>query len=197
MGIQADRVGIMGGTFDPPHIAHLIAAQSALEALGLGKVIFVPSSTSPDKTNAIVSEPRHRLRMIELATATNPHFEVSSLEIDRGGISYTIETVRTMREANPGAEFFLIIGADNFRGFETWKEYRALMELTSLAVLARPGQEIKGIRPDVLAHAALLHTPLLEISASSIRARVRDGLSIQYMVTPEVGAYIAENKLYT
>jgi nicotinate-nucleotide adenylyltransferase len=187
-------VGIFGGTFDPVHIGHLIAAQAVKEIRGLDKIIFIPAFTSPHKVEAENASAVHRLNMVRLSTKGIPYFDFSDIEIKRASISYTIDTIRILKKEYDEIE--LIIGYDNIFDFNTWKEPDLLIELTKLVVLKR-NTEIEPVIIDKYFHsAALVETPTIEVSSSDIRRRVSDNLPIDFLVHPRVKEYIFKNKLY-
>ena len=194
------RIALFGGTFDPVHYGHLRLAEEAREAAGLERVLFVPAHTSPFRQQEPISPPRHRIDMARLAIADNSAFEVSDIEIQRGGVSYTVDTVTTLRALYPDDELFLILGADALLGFPNW--YRA-------AAIAHECILLVGVRPHYDLRAALEHLPdairervqpvpmtPLDISASDLRQRVRTGRSIRYLTPPNVIVYIQQHRLF-
>lgn len=190
------RLGIFGGTFDPIHVGHLLAAEITHEALDLDRLVFVPARVPPHKRSASASA-EHRLRMTELAAADNPHFDVSDVEVRRDGPSYTVDTLRHLREEHPpGTVHYLLMGADSARDLGSWREHEELLRCSTVVVLARPGAHSEELPPAVAENARLLATPLMEISSTEIRRRVRDGRTIRYMVTEPVADYIRSQGLY-
>jgi nicotinate-nucleotide adenylyltransferase len=190
------RVGIFGGTFDPIHLGHLLLAELTHEALGLDRVVFVPARVPPHKGDASAA-PQHRLRMTDLAVRDNPHFEVSDVEIRRDGPSYTVETLRRLREEHPaGTEHYLLMGADSARDLESWRDHEEILRGSTVVVMGRPGVERHQLPEPVSAHATVVPTPLLEISSTEIRRRVRDGATIRYLVVEPVERYIRSQGLY-
>jgi len=182
----SERIGVFGGSFDPVHIGHLIIAQDAVEQLELDRLIFVPTAVSPHKQSRHPVEGRHRLEMLQLATENNLRFEVSDMELSRGGVSYTFDTIQHLQADHPGAEIFFIIGLDSLpfgRGGE------------DPDVIAKQCELSKGWKTKLLDRVIRIHE--VEVSASEIRMRVAEGLSIQTLVPPEVEMYIAEHHLYT
>lgn len=187
-------VGIIGGTFDPIHIGHLITAQAVREIRNLDKIIFIPAYISPFKTNNHILDSLHRLKMIQLAINEIPFFDYSDFEIKRENISYTIDTLKKMRETYLDIE--LIIGYDNIIDFKKWKDPDAILEIAKVVVLKRetsvgPNEEDKYYRA-----AHFVETPIIEISSSEIRDRVCEGLPINYLVPEKVKEYIYQNNLY-
>ena len=187
------KIGIFGGTFDPPHLGHLIIAQTAVEDLELDKVIFVPAASPPHKTDRLTASPAHRHAMLKLAIKGNKKFEASMLELHRGGISYTVDTLRSLNEHYPDAQLFLILGEDNYAEFHSWKAPEDIVRLASLVIYHRNGYgNVKGSSYPVTE----LKGPLLELSSTEIRKKVSRGQSIRYFVTKEVASYIKSKKLY-
>ena len=195
---------MFGGSFDPVHIGHLIIAQDAVEQLELDRLIFVPTAVSPLKLHQAPVEGRHRLEMIRLATADDLRFDVSGIEVERGGVSYTIDTVLQLQAENPQAELFFIIGLDSLKDLHRWVRVDDLLECCTVVPLGRGGE-----CPDQVASECRLpdawKTKLLqrlirvhevEVSSSEIRMRIAEGLSIQTLVPAEVGMYIVEHNLY-
>jgi nicotinate-nucleotide adenylyltransferase len=202
------RVGVLGGTFDPPHLGHLILAQEALQALGLSQVLFVPAGEPWRKAGRELSPREHRLAMVRLAVGGNPGLAVSTAEVDRTGPSYTAETLARLREQfDSETELFFIMGGDSLADFPHWHHPLRILELARLAVAERsplgdegfegfeegiPEELAEGLRERVV----WLPMPLIAISASAVRERVRQGLPIRYWVPPAVEEYIHDHRLY-
>lgn len=187
------RIGILGGTFDPIHYGHLRIAEIAREAYALEQIVFVPNSRSPFKAEAAVSLPEERCAMAELAIAGNSAFCVSRMEAERAGLSYAVDTVRALRLEHPTLEtLYFIIGADTVPDLHRWHEAEELGRLCKFAAVTRPGIEPAQMPPGV----EVLRAPGLEISSTDLRRRVRDGRSIKYLVPEPVEAYIHSRKLY-
>jgi nicotinate-nucleotide adenylyltransferase len=192
------RLGIFGGSFDPPHLGHLLPVIDAAETLGLEAVRFVPTAIQPLKVGRMSAAPEHRLAMTRRLIAGIPGFSADSTEIDRNGLSFTVDTLASLAAANPGAELVLLLGADAFALFDQWREPRRILELASVAVLVRGDEEM----PDVPASAQnagdvqLLRTRRVDISSTELRARVADGRTIRGFVPAAVADYIAEHRLY-
>jgi nicotinate-nucleotide adenylyltransferase len=217
-GRAGRRIGVFGGTFDPIHIAHLRCAEEARERLDLDEILFIPAADPPHKTRRVTAA-AHRLAMVRLATVGNPAFRVSSIEIERGGLSYTVDTLRALHARLPtGTALTLLIGLDAFREIGTWKEYRALFGLVDLAVWSRPPSVIRTprallpvaaqrdfcyTRPENTLqhrtgnHIRFLTVTALDISASAIRLRRRRGLSTRYLVPEPVERYVSRHRLYS
>ncbi|MBC7517595.1 MAG: nicotinate-nucleotide adenylyltransferase [Microbacteriaceae bacterium] len=187
------RVGVMGGTFDPIHNGHLVAASEVASSLGLDEVIFVPTGQPYQKQDVTNSE--HRYLMTVIATAANPMFTVSRVDIDRNGPTYTIDTLRDLRRIRPDAELFFISGADAVAQILNWKEARELFQLAHFVAVSRPGHplSVSGLpRHDV----SLLEVPALAISSTDCRSRVSRGFPVWYLVPDGVVQYISKHHLY-
>lgn len=189
------RIGLFGGTFDPPHVAHVALARAALEALQLDAVRWIPAGQPWQKTRK-VTPAAQREAMVRLAIDGEPRFVLDRIEIDRAGPSFTLDTVRAFAAAQPGAQWFLIIGADQYAGLHTWRDWQALLGLVTLAVANRPGP-LPPVDPEVLRFPhRVVPLPMLDISATEIRDRVARGLPIASMVPPAVARYIELHQLY-
>ena len=196
------RIGIMGGTFDPVHYGHLVAAEQAWYRFGLDKVVFVPTGRPPHKPESQVSDAHHRLRMTVLATQSNEHFEVSSVEVDRPGPTYAFDTVRQFRDAYPpGTALYFITGADAILTMMEWKDSDTLVQLCEFVAATRPGYQLADERiREIFGPAAhrihFFEVPALAISSTDIRDRVRTGRPIRYLLPDAVMDYIAGAGLY-
>jgi nicotinate-nucleotide adenylyltransferase len=188
--------GIFGGTFDPPHYGHLIAAEIVLERQKLDRILFVPNSTPPNKNAEEVSAPEDRLAMVHAAVMDSEYFDVSDLEVKRGGISYTVDTLRQLKEGYPGDELHFLIGADILKEFETWKDPKEILSMIRVVAMTRPGKENVPRDLQIPKGIALCEIPLIDISSTDIRSRVREGLPITFMVPAGVERYIKEKGLY-
>jgi nicotinate-nucleotide adenylyltransferase len=184
------RLGLFGGSFDPIHMGHLLAASEAAEVLGLDRVLFVTAAHPPHKTPVAPPEDRHV--MVLLATLEDPRFEASRLELDRPGPSYTVDTLRAARALYPGAELFFITGADAYRDVLTWKEGGRLSEYARLVAVSRPGYP----RPELPVPVDWLEVPEYGVSSSLVRARLRAGRSVRYLVPRPVEVYLEKQGLY-
>jgi nicotinate-nucleotide adenylyltransferase len=197
------RVGILGGTFDPPHIGHLIAAADAADALALDRVVFVPAYRQPLKGSTVWASPAERLEMTRLGVGDDPRLAVTSIEIDRGGLSFTVDTLSEWARQSPGDQRFLLMGADVVRSFARWREPLEVMRLAELVVWQR-GEVLGDGVAELLPRDATGHTPphrvlrarLIDISSTEVRGRVRAGQSIHGFVPDAVRAYIHEAGLY-
>jgi nicotinate-nucleotide adenylyltransferase len=191
------RLGVMGGTFDPIHYGHLVTAEEALEQFELEGVLFVPTGRPWMKEHEVVSPPEDRYLMTVIATASNPLFSVSRIEVDRDGPTYTVETLRSLK-ADLDADLFFVTGADAILEMLQWKEPKELFELAHFIAATRPGYDIAGF--EVPAHAkdavSVMNIPALAISSTDIRSRVQAGGPIRYLVPEGVKSYIEKAGLY-
>jgi nicotinate-nucleotide adenylyltransferase len=208
------RIGVLGGTFDPLHLGHLRAAEVVRDAMRLDKVLFVPASTPPHKALPPVTEAEHRFGMLKRALSDEPFFEVSRLELDRGGRSYTIDTLEALAAASRDSRFFFVTGTDAFSEIRTWKSWEKLLYAHWFVVHERPGfpieavQEVlpEGISSRVLEGSELepgteprvlfLRRPMLQVSSTEIRQSIRENRSIRFLAPDAVADYIRENRLY-
>jgi len=215
------KLAILGGTFNPIHYGHLAAAEEIRDRLNLERVLFIPSSLPPHKHEEDMPSAVQRLEMVRLATAGNPHFIASDIEVRRGGKSYTVETVQALRSMHPGTEFYFITGLDSFLEIRTWNQWERLLRLCSFVVLSRPGyrfadlvkldfmkgsaKELAGLDSGELDHAVfqpegfkvcMEMIPLYDISSTDIRKRIRESRTIKYHLPEAVENYIIKNKLY-
>ncbi len=199
------RIGVLGGSYNPVHVGHLILAQDACELLELSKILLVPCAKPPHKPASDLVQGAHRMAMLEGAIEGDWRMEVSDLELRRGGVSYTVDTVRELKRLYPSAEIVLIIGADMLPDLHLWRGVDELFRLCRFAPFRRPGVDVEKCRPNAgrlgRAWAEALMSELREahavgVSSSEIRRRVAEGLSIRYLVHPAVEMYIAEHRLY-
>jgi nicotinate-nucleotide adenylyltransferase len=199
------RLGIYGGSFDPVHYGHLLLAECCREERSLDEVWFVPAAAPPHKLGAVLAPAKARIEMLELATSGNEAFRVSSLEIDRGGVSYTVETLRAISAEQPQAELFLLMGADSLRDLPTWREPAEILSRTVPVVVRRAGSAEPDFAPlTSLVPAARLEAirasqvmmPLIELSSTDLRQRASDGRSLRYRTPRAVEKYIESQGLY-
>lgn len=185
------KVGILGGTFDPPHIGHAILAQEVLTALGLDEVRFMPNNTPPHKkkTESVLNE--QRVDMLRLTIDGHPKFSIEMFEVERSGTSYTYETMKALKEREPETEFHFIIGSDMIEYLPKWHEVDKLVKLVKFVGVMRPGYNGETHYP-----VELLDTPQVYLSSSLIRHKVKTGAGITYLVLPAVEQYIKEHSLY-
>ncbi len=218
---MAQKLGILGGTFNPVHYGHLAAAEEVRDRLKLDRVLFIPSFLPPHKHEEDMPSAVQRLEMVRLAIAGNPYFKVSDLEVKRGGKSYTIDTVEALLTLHPGAELYFITGLDSFLDIQTWREWERLLMLCCFVVLSRPGysfadlakigfmkqskQELASLdrreAEQVVVKSGgikvfLERISLYDISSTDIRTRIRQTRTIKYHLPESVEHYIIENKLY-
>jgi nicotinate-nucleotide adenylyltransferase len=189
------RLGVMGGTFDPVHHGHLVAGSEVAHHFALDEVIFVPTGQPYQKEGRVVSPAEDRYLMTVIATASNPRFSVSRVDIDRPGPTYTIDTLRDLRDANPDADLFFITGADALANILTWHDVDSLFSLAHFIGCTRPGHRLSGAGlPD--GKVSLVEIPALAISSSECRHRVAAGEPVWYLVPDGVVQYIAKRGLY-
>jgi nicotinate-nucleotide adenylyltransferase len=201
---SATRIGVFGGTFDPPHVGHLLAVADAAEQLELDRVLWVPAATQPLKTGSEVSAAPAdaRRRMVERTIAGDPRFALETSELDRGGLSFTVDTLAELRKKHPSAELYLLLGMDAWRTFGSWREPERIAELAKVVVLARDDsvESASGQKtaPELEGAVApiVLRTRRVDVSATDIRERVRTGKSVRGYVTEAVERYIVETGLY-
>jgi nicotinate-nucleotide adenylyltransferase len=212
------KTGILGGTFNPIHNAHLRIAEESRDFFGLDRVIFIPAATPPHKPQVGELSFANRLEMVRLATADNPFFSVSDMEGVRGGRSYSVDTLRALRAADPQDELFFIMGADSFNDISSWRDYAAIFALCNVICVQRPGSTINSLAKALpvamagefcydaaakrLSHSSghgvyALDDVLLDISSSQIRLLASAGRSIRYLLPDAVEHYIKEQRLYT
>ena len=191
------KIGIFGGTFNPPHIGHLIVIESVREQLNFDRIVFVPSANPPNKRDTILAPAGKRLEMTQLAVAGNKFFEVSDIEVRREGLSYTIDTVRALTALHPNDSLTLIIGSDNLLELQTWKSPDEILAMVDIAVMGRPGVALQGAKQEYARRATHVNVPQVGISGTDIRRRLKLKRSIRYLVTPRVEEYIHYENLYS
>jgi len=201
-GRLSGATGVFGGTFDPIHLAHLAVAEAARDTFGLRRVLFIPAAQPPHKPGRDISAVEHRLAMVEAAVAGNPAFEVSRLEVERSGPSYTVDTLAALCDAAPGEHLALILSAESYSEFGTWHEPQRILDVADLIVAPRVGYAdadrdlIRHQFPDSRAAVAFMDGPRIRLSASEIRQRAAEGRSVRYLVPDAVAAYIGDHGLY-
>ncbi|WIK65197.1 nicotinate-nucleotide adenylyltransferase [Gleimia hominis] len=196
-GGQVNRpsIGVMGGTFDPIHHGHLVAASEAMAVFGLDQVVFVPTSTQPFKAGRRVTSPEHRYLMTVIATASNNRFTVSRVDIERGETTYTIDTLRDLHNQRPDADLYFITGADALTRILEWKDVDELFQLAHFIGVTRPGHEL-GTQGLPASKVSLLEVPAMAISSTDCRKRVKAGKPVWYLVPDGVVQYIQKYGLY-
>jgi len=196
------KIGFFGGTFDPPHIGHLILASEAAHQFGLSRLLWVLNPDPPHKQEQDITLLSHRLEMVQRTISNNPLFELSRLEIDRPGPHYTINTIRYLTQLEPDAEIFLLIGGDSFRDLPTWRLASELVTAASkISVMRRPGDSfdmpaLEVQIPGLTEKVSFIDALLLNLSSREIRRRISEGDEYRYYVHPSVYEYIEENQLY-
>ncbi|ATZ08454.1 nicotinate-nucleotide adenylyltransferase [Corynebacterium striatum] len=192
------RIGIMGGTFDPIHNGHLVAASEVAYRFQLDQVVFVPTGQPWQKAGRDVTAAEHRYLMTMVATASNPRFTVSRVDIDRKGPTYTIDTLRDLRELFPDAELYFITGADSLASIMSWRDWEVMLEMANFVGVTRPGYELsKDMLPlESQTGIELIEIPAMAISSTDCRERAREGEPVWYLVPDGVVQYIAKNNLY-
>lgn len=197
---RARRVGVMGGTFDPIHTGHLVTADEARHAFSLDEVVFVPAGWPWQKDRTEVAAPEHRYLMTVIATAADPAFRVSRIELDRDGPTYTIDTLRALKAERTDAELFFITGADAILQILTWKDPEAILREACFIAATRPGYDLDRLEKELPAgfedRVSVMEIPALAISSTDVRRRVREGRPIRYLVPAGVASYIEKNGLY-
>ncbi len=186
-------IGLFGGTFDPIHIGHLITAQSVLEIRNLSKILFMPAFVSPLKLDYISASSEDRTKMVELAIKDNPNFELDKYEIDKARISFTIDTLKYLKQKYAVIE--LIIGYDNFLVFDKWKQANEILELAKIVVLKRRVDDYTQRKTDD--RFIFVDNPTIDLNSTEIRERIRNRKNIEFLLPPLVSEYISHNNLYT
>jgi nicotinate-nucleotide adenylyltransferase len=196
------RLGVFGGTFDPVHTGHLVAAETAREAADLDSVMFVPAGEPWLKDGEVVGAKRDRMRMVELAIEGNDRFISSDMELQRPGPTYSADTLEELRDQRPSDRLFLIVGMDALDDFGRWSRPQRILELATLVGVARPGRsglaraQLDGIRSGASSDVIVAEGPLLDVSATDLRQRLGRGASVRYLLLEAVERYVYENGLY-
>jgi nicotinate-nucleotide adenylyltransferase len=189
-------IGLFGGSFNPPHVAHQIVAEIARDQFGFEEVWWIPNATPPHKTDDELAAVEHRLAMTQHAVDDHPSFRLCDIEVERAGVSYTVETLRVLNEEHPDTDFGLIIGSDSLDHFGEWHRPEEIAERASLVVYKRPGVIEQVAEPRFANHVHFVSAPVMEVSGTEIRSRCRTGRSIRYLVSDAVRAYIRRHDLY-
>jgi nicotinate-nucleotide adenylyltransferase len=190
------NIGIFGGTFNPPHNGHLIAAEAVREKIGMDKVLFIPSYISPHKQEGEESISGHRLAMTKIAVRNNVRFEVIELELNLKETSYTVTTLKLLKNEYLSDKFFLILGMDNYLTFHQWKDYQKILELSTLVVMNRPNFPKQQNTLVEMSKVLFVDVPNVNISSSDIRQNILQGISVHELVPPDVEKYIITHSLY-
>ena len=196
------RIGILGGTFDPPHVGHLILAEYSAEALNLEHLYFVPAADPPHNQGEVKAPVRQRMAMLACAIEGNERFSLSRIDIDRPGPHYSLDMVRILRAQHPDADLYFVMGGDSFHDLPAWYRPEEIIALTHLVVMRRPHDNIhpdmhEAVLPGLAQRVQVIDAPLLEISSTDIVERLQHGMSVRYLVPDSVLDYIRENGLYT
>jgi len=189
------RIGVFGGTFDPPHVGHFIVAQDVLEHLKLDTLLLMPAATSPHKSASEAAPPEVRARMLEAGLGGHARMRVSRIELERGGVSYTVDTLAAMRRSSPDDELWLVIGADQLAAFSSWRSPDEVLRLARLVVMDRGGLAANQATPAAVTYESVPVTRV-DVSSTDVRRRLRDGRSIRYWVPDAVRRIIEEERLY-
>lgn len=201
-GTQLRKIGIMGGTFDPIHLGHLLIAQSAAEEFELDEVMFLPTGKSPHKSEKQVTDPDIRCRMVEVAIENNPKFVISRLEADNTEVNYTYLTLQKLKELYPNTEFYFIMGEDSLDDFSIWKEPLQICKLAVILVAVRNvtgngiEEKIKAACENYQGDFRILCSPNFSVSSSDIRKRIQEGKSVSYMIPDNIETFIRQHSLY-
>lgn len=197
-----EKIALLGGTFDPVHIGHLNMAEWVHQELKLDRCLLIPAARPPHKRHQI-TETKHRLKMLELATDNNPQLELSTIELKRSGPSYTLYTLQDFAQTYPEAKMWWVIGMDSLLALHTWHRYQEFPEYARLAVLPRPGEEVQNIEDYLQTHLPMftksvdyISMPRLDISSSQVRTRLKAGKTCRYLLHQDVWQYIVEQGLY-
>jgi nicotinate-nucleotide adenylyltransferase len=203
-----NKIGIFGGSFNPPHIGHLILAERCRELLQLDKIIFIPAYVPPHKTKLNLTNPNDRLKMLKLAIKGNPYFDCSDIEMKRKGKSFTYDTLVSILNKHTKYKLYLLIGMDNYNDFSGWKNYKEILELCKVVVINRYTAKNKRTentdniiksscgKPIDYSSFIFIDTPIIEISSTEIRNRIKKGLPIKHYTTKSVEKFIVKNNLY-
>ncbi len=199
--VTSHRLGVLGGTFDPPHYGHLALAETARVQLGLAQVLFVPAAEPPHKPQQPITPAHHRAAMVKAALADNPAFALSCIDLERPGPHYTVEMLALLRQEHPQAGLFFLLGGDSLAQLTTWRDPAGIVRQARLAVMRRPGWEpdldaLEHQVPGIRERLHWLDLPRLSVSSSDLRRRAASGLPLRYLTPPPVLAYIREQRLY-
>lgn len=198
---STQAIGVLGGTFDPPHYGHLVLAENARVQLNLERVLFVPAGQPPHKPALPIAPPHHRLEMVKAAIADHPAFSLSRVDLDRTGPHYTVDMLAILRQEWPQAQLFFLLGGDSLSQLPLWHNPAGIVQLARLGVMKRPGhtanlEALEQALPGIRERLFWLDVPNLDISSSELRRRIRENLPIRYLTPPAVEQYIREHQLY-
>jgi nicotinate-nucleotide adenylyltransferase len=197
-----ERVGVFGGTFDPIHDGHLVAANETASVLGLNRVLFLPAGNPPHKQDELVTTAEDRVAMVQLAIADNPRFELCTIELDRSGLSYTVDTLRELHKRQPGIEPYFIIGMDSLADLPTWHDPGGILKLAHLVAVHRAGWQVVDVAklnaevPGATERVSILRIPGLDIASSDLRDRIAAGRPVRYLIPDPVISYIEQRRLF-
>jgi len=195
--VKIRRLGVFGGTFDPVHTGHLVIARGVVEHCALDRLLFVPSARPPHKQGHAIAPPDDRFRMAELAARHDPRLEVSDIEINRPGLSYTVDTLEELQRIyGASSRLYLVIGADSLLEIDTWHAPDRVFDLATVVTVPRPGKDLTGVGPRWRDRVVTVHLPEIDISSTDIRRRAGEGLPIAHLVPEEVADYIEKRGLY-
>ncbi len=194
-------IGVLGGTFDPPHLGHLILAETACDALNLSRVLFVPAADPPHKHSLPITDVKHRVAMVQQAIANNPRFVLSQVDITRPGPHYTVDTLRLLNAQFPEADLYFLMGGDSLHDIASWRDPSGIINNARLAVMRRPGAtpDLSGLEaqlPGITGRVVFVDAPIIGISATMLRERLRLNRSIRYLAPETVERYIHQHALY-
>jgi len=198
MDESVKRIGIFGGSFDPPHIGHFHSVRVAANKLNLQKLLIIPAANQPHKPYGTIASAELRCKMIEAFIDSDPLFELSRIELERGGVSYTVDTLKELSEQYPDSDYklYLLIGSDALSEMDTWRDPETIFQLAKVVVMNRPGNNINSISSHWAQEAQSVNIPRLEISSTDIRKRISQGLPVELLTGKAVNRIIIENGLY-
>lgn len=201
--MDCEKIGIMGGTFNPIHIGHLILAEQALDQYELDKILFMPSKKPPHKVNQPIESDYHRLELVKLAIENHPRFSISTMELEREGMTYTVDTLKILTKQYPNKKFFFIVGGDSIFQLETWYKPEEIMKMTHILAASRYGitekrmiDQIQYLMEKYHGSIELLKIPIIDISSNMIRTSISQGKSVRYYLPYSVLEYIINHGLY-
>ncbi|MGB8656906.1 MAG: nicotinate-nucleotide adenylyltransferase [Candidatus Zixiibacteriota bacterium] len=194
--VKRRKMGVLGGTFDPIHMGHLVLAEQLREELKLDEVLFIPCCKPPHKTRRLLSPAKDRFQITKLAIDDNPYFSISDIELKREGLSYTVDTLRELKRSDPKSEIYFLIGSDVLSEITTWKDPEQIYNLVKVVIARRPGFDKFDPEDDFVKKSIMVHITGMDLSSTQIREKVRKGKSIKYLVPRRVEEYIERKRLY-